>query len=110
MLHDVRNCRFYWPNRDKCVWINFSLPLVLEENRTVWTGYELKTENLEKMWLRYSEQYLRLIGFALYDKPGDDYMLLMWLLLTGGVIGVFAIVLFLIRYLMIKLSQTKSNK
>lgn len=104
----MKVCPFYWPETEKCVGINFSLPIVLLENRTQWTGYELKSENLGRMWKRYSEQYFSSIGLKPYTKPDDDFMMLMWTLTIGGVTAVFVAVLFIIRYLMINL--TKKDK
>lgn len=101
----MKLCPFYWPDMHKCAWLNFSLPVVLEENRTEWIGYELKRENLEIMWNKYAEQYLASIGLKPYVKPDDDYIMLMWCLIAGGVAVGFAIVLFIIRYLMITLAR-----
>lgn len=101
----MKMCPYYWPNTNSCVWINFSLPIVLDENQTEWSGYQLTAENLEIMWSTYAEQYLGLIGLKPYEKPDDDFMLLMWTLIIGGVTIFFAVVLFIIRYLMISLTR-----
>lgn len=105
----MRTCRYYWPDAANCVWINFSLPIVLVENHTEWNGYQLTTENLEKMWNTYGELYLGLIGLKPYVKPDDDFMMLMWILIIGGVTAAFAIVLFIARYLMINLMGRKEK-
>lgn len=101
----MKLCPFYWPESEKCIWINFSLPIVLEENQTQWTGYQLTRENLEKMWSLYAEQYLDSMGLKPYTKPDDDFMMLMWTLIIGGVIAGFIVVIFVMRYLMISLTR-----
>lgn len=104
-MEEVRTCPFYWPNKNSCIWINFSLPIVLQENQTDWTGYQLTTENLERMWNMHAEEYLNLAGFAPYKKADDDFVMLTWTLIICGVTVVFAAILFAMRYLMISLTR-----
>lgn len=110
LLEDMKLCPFYWPEKDKCAWINFSLPIILEPNQTEWTGYQLTRKNLEIMWNKYAEKYLDQIGLKPYVKPDDDFVMLIWSSIMAGVIAGFIIILFIVRCLMIGLTRKEKYK
>ncbi|KAJ8708860.1 hypothetical protein PYW08_010242 [Mythimna loreyi] len=89
-------CNIQWPEYENCVEVTFGVPLHYEEQpeeprlhaqdlNDMWTGYIVKEE--------FSER-LRSLGITEYAIPNDRTVLMVWLVITAGVLISMAMLAF----------------
>lgn len=104
-LYLVIQCSIVWPDSDRCIEIHFSIPII-EENAT---NYQLNATNLEKIWNSLTNNDFETHGIHLekYTKPDNGYWLMMWLIVTFVIVGLFFGFLFYMRYVGIYFENIK---
>lgn len=90
-------CPYYWPDSEKCVTVNFAVPVVMKPN---YEGYQLLEMHLEVMWKRY-EKYLTEFKLKNYIKPDMDAEMVYWDLTIIVLVVLLILVLLVIALVMI---------
>lgn len=99
-------CPQFWKDSQICIELRFGVPVDLnDDSRFAEQGYQLNSQHLTKMWERYASEYLR--GLSIYVTPNTDTSVLYAILIGVGVTLVFAISLFLLRYLLVTIPEKR---
>lgn len=80
-------CNINWPGFDNCVEVQFSVPLVYDDDREP----RLNESDLKAMWYTYATRdpfatRLKYLGVSEFTTPDDGTIILMWLVLAAAVL------------------------
>ncbi|KAJ8708507.1 hypothetical protein PYW07_010632 [Mythimna separata] len=89
-------CNIQWPEYENCVEVTFGVPLHYEEEPE---EPRLNAQDLNDMWTTYivHEEFsarLRSLGITEYAIPNDRTVLMVWLVITAGVLISMAMLAF----------------
>ncbi|GJQ65955.1 hypothetical protein Trydic_g4053 [Trypoxylus dichotomus] len=90
-IEQVMRCPLYWPNSENCVQINFSLPIFLVENSSLYGTYQINSTNLIKMW-ENAPIFFANSKYSIYEIRNSRHVLLIWMTVICSTILLFGIV------------------
>ncbi|KAL3289234.1 hypothetical protein HHI36_003667 [Cryptolaemus montrouzieri] len=64
-------CSSQYPDFENCVRMVYALPVIIDEDCSLWTGYQLTQAHLDIMWSRMADDYLT-NGLQAYSAPSTN--------------------------------------
>lgn len=96
----AKQCSVQWPNSEHCTEIMYAVPIAINS-----TKYELSAKSLGKMWTELGRKHLEdHTTWNEYQKPNNNYNMLLWLGLSLIILLAFLAFLFFMKVFSLRLS------